>query len=68
MPRKLIDCRAYDIPRLDGAACSIVLVGDEDQLFVEALEHGRAIHGMEDTTELRDLVRSAMSDAPSALA
>jgi hypothetical protein len=68
MTRKLIDCRDWDLVRLDGTDCTITLVGDEDQLFVEALAHGAAIHGMRNSPELRDLIRAAMRDAPLALA
>ena len=68
MARKLIDCRDYDLVRVDGTNCSITLVGDEDQLFVEALAHGRAMHGMDNTPQLRDRIRTSMRDAPAPLA
>ena len=68
MARKIIDCHHFSFTRLDGAGCTIALVGDEAQLFVEALEHGRTFHGMEDSPEVRDMIRSAMVDAPPALA
>jgi hypothetical protein len=68
MARKLIDCRDLDVMRLDGTDCTITLVGEEDQLFVEALAHGGAMHGMRDSPELRDLIRAAMSNVPAALA
>jgi hypothetical protein len=68
MARKLIDCRDFDLMRLDGTDCTITLVGEEDQLFVEALAHGGAMHGMRDSPELRDLIRAVMRDAPIALA
>ncbi len=64
MTRKQIDCRNYDVLRLDGTDCSITLAGDEDQLFVEALAHGRAMHGLQDTPEVRERIREAMSDTP----
>lgn len=65
MTRMQIDCRDYAVPRLDGTDCSITLLGDEDQLFVEALAHGRAIHGLPDSPELRERIRVTMSAAPS---
>ena len=68
MARKIIDCNHFSFTRLDGAGCTIALVGDEEQLFVEALEHSQTSHGMKDSPEVRDMIRSAMIDAPPALA
>jgi Protein of unknown function (DUF1059) len=63
MGRKIIDCRDYDFERTDGGGqCTIVLAGEEAQLFAEAIAHARFAHGMEDTAELHELIRGAMRD------
>jgi hypothetical protein len=62
MGRKVIDCRDYDFERLDADECTILLAGEEAQLFDEAISHARTAHGLEDTPELREMVRGAMRD------
>ena len=68
MGRKVIDCRDYDFERVDGGECTIVLAGEKDQVFAEAISHARVVHGMRDTAELRELIRGAMKDESAVTA
>jgi predicted small metal-binding protein len=71
MGRKFIDCRAYPSER----NCSVAISADtEGELLEAAVQHAVAMHGHQDTPELRDQIRGAFQDgmppeeAPSRVA
>lgn len=57
MARKMIDCRKQtDID------CKLTISGAEDEVLRAATEHAIAVHGMKDTPELRQMLRSDLED------
>jgi predicted small metal-binding protein len=59
MGRKFIDCREFP----SEMNCSVALSADsEDELLEAAVQHAIALHGHEDTPDLRDMIRSLMRD------
>jgi predicted small metal-binding protein len=64
MARKMIDCRT--MPSENN--CSLAIAGTEDEVMSVAVYHAVTSHGHEDTAELRDMIRSGLTDAEPALA
>jgi predicted small metal-binding protein len=64
MSRKMVDCRT--MPSEIG--CTLTIAGEEDEVLDAAVMHAVAKHGHEDTPELREQVRSGLTDAEPALA
>ena len=59
MGRKFIDCRAFP----SEMNCSITIIADtEAELLDAAPQHAVAVHGHEDTPELRHQLRGAIRD------
>ena len=59
MGRKFIDCRAFP----SEMNCSIAIIADtEGELLEAAVQHAIAVHGHQDTPELRDQIRGAIKD------
>jgi predicted small metal-binding protein len=59
MGRKFIDCRAFP----SEMNCSIAISANtEGELLEAAVQHAVAVHGHQDTSELRDQLRSAIKD------
>ena len=59
MGRKFIDCRAFP----SEMNCSISIIADTETELVEAaVQHAVAVHGHQDTPELRNQLRSAIRD------
>jgi predicted small metal-binding protein len=59
MGRKFIDCREFP----SEMNCTIALSADSDgELLEAAVQHAIAVHGHEDTPDLRDMIRRAMKD------
>ena len=55
MSRRFIDCREYP----GDIKCTIALSADtDDELLEAAAQHAVAVHGMEDTPELRSELRT----------
>lgn len=50
MGRKVADCR--DFPSESG--CTLTISGTESEVLMAALQHAIAVHGHEDTAEVRD--------------
>lgn len=62
MTRKHIDCRSFP----SEMNCSIAISADTDRELLEAaVQHAVAVHGHNDTPELRDQLRGAMMEGPS---
>ena len=59
MGRKFIDCR--DHPSVSN--CSVALSADSaDELLEAAVQHAVAVHGHQDTPELREDLRGVIQD------
>ncbi len=59
--RKTIDCREYP----SDSKCSLAMSGEEEELVRAAALHAAAVHGHEDTPELRRQLRSMLKDEPT---
>jgi len=59
MGRKFIDCRAFP----SEINCSITIIADtEAELLEAAVQHAVAVHGHQDTPELREDLRGVIQD------
>ena len=58
MGRKVADCR--DFPSDSG--CTLTITGEEDEVVVAAAQHAVAVHGHEDTAEVRSWLRDNLKD------
>ena len=59
MGRKFIDCRAFP----SEMNCSITIIADtEAELVDAAVQHAVAVHGHQDSPELREQLRGAIRD------
>ncbi len=59
MARKMADCRRFP----SDSNCSLVIIGEEDEVVRAASEHAISVHGHEDTPEFRDEVRGFLEPA-----
>jgi predicted small metal-binding protein len=64
MARKMIDCRS--MPNEIG--CTLTIAGEEDEVLDAAVAHAVAKHSHQDTPELREALRGALTNAKPALA
>ncbi|MBF5045036.1 DUF1059 domain-containing protein [Aggregicoccus sp. 17bor-14] len=62
MPRKMIDCR--DQP--SESNCTLTIAGEPDEVLRAATQHAISVHGHQDGPELREGLRAALKDDPSA--
>jgi len=68
MPRVMADCRRWP----SDTACSLTIIGEQEEVIRAAAEHAASVHGHEDTPELREQLRGflepadAYSNAPRA--
>ncbi|MGE0563567.1 MAG: DUF1059 domain-containing protein [Pseudolabrys sp.] len=59
MPRKFIDCR--EIP--SEMNCTVAISADsEKELLEAAVQHAVAVHGHQDSAELRNMIKGAFKD------
>ena len=49
MARMIADCRRFE----SDSNCTLTIIGEEDEVIATAAEHAAAVHGHEDTPELR---------------
>jgi Protein of unknown function (DUF1059) len=61
MARRMADCRRWE----SESNCSLVIIGDEDEVVRAAAEHAASVHGHEDTPELREQLRAGLEPAES---
>jgi len=61
MTRKTVDCRT--VP--NDVGCSLSISGEPDELVTAATQHAIAAHGHADTPQLREKLRSALTDEPA---
>jgi predicted small metal-binding protein len=65
MKRKYIDCREFP----GDIKCTVALAADtEDELLEAAVQHAVAVHGMQDSPELRSEIRSCFHDGTPPVA
>ena len=62
MSRKYIDCRKYD----KSSSCSVIISGNEEEVLDLAVLHGIVAHGHDDPYRLREDLRKALQDEPTA--
>ena len=61
MGRKIADCRRLG----NDGYCSLTIIGDEDEVVATAAQHAAAVHGREDTAELREKLRALLEPEES---
>ena len=59
MARMMADCRRFP----SESNCSLVIIGEEDEVARAAAEHAVSVHGHEDTPEMRQQVREFLEPA-----
>lgn len=59
MARMMADCRRYP----SESNCSLVIIGEEDEVVRAAAEHAASVHGHQDTPELREQLRGFLEPA-----
>lgn len=59
MSRKMADCRRFK----SEMNCSLVIIGDEEEVVLAAAQHGATTHGHEDTPEMRAMIRDMLEEA-----
>lgn len=61
MPRMMADCRRFP----SDSNCSLVIIGEEDEVLSAAAEHAASVHGHQDSPELRQQLRDFLEPAES---
>ncbi len=59
MGRMMADCRRWP----SESNCSLVIIGEEDEVLRAAAEHAASVHGHEDTPEMRAQLRAFLEPA-----
>ena len=59
MARMMADCRRWP----SESNCSLVIIGEEEEVIRAASEHAASVHGHENTPELREQVREFLEPA-----
>lgn len=59
MTRMMADCRRFP----SDSNCSLVIIGEEDEVARAAAEHAISVHGHEDSAETRAAIRSFLEPA-----
>lgn len=59
MARKMADCRRWP-SEMD---CSLVMIGEEEEVVRAAAEHAASVHDHQDTPELRQQIRELLEPA-----
>ena len=59
MARVMADCRRFP----SESNCSLVIIGEEDEVARAAAEHAVSVHGHEDTPDLREQIRQFLEPA-----
>jgi len=61
MTRKIADCRRFESDN----KCSLTIIGDEDEVVAAAAQHAAAVHGHDDTPQLRAQLRELLEPEES---
>jgi hypothetical protein len=64
MARKIADCRRFE----SDSACTLTIIGEEDEVVATAAQHAAAVHGHADTPELRTQLRDLLEPEVSYVA
>ena len=56
MARKMADCRRFE----SDSKCSLTIIGEEEEVVAAAAAHAAAVHGHEDTPEMRTQLRAML--------
>jgi predicted small metal-binding protein len=60
MTRKYIDCREHPDPE---NKCTVAISADNDEELIETVvQHGIAVHGMEDSPDLRKELKTMIKE------
>ncbi len=59
MGRMMADCRRWP----SESNCSLVIIGDEEEVIRASAEHAASVHGHEDTAEMREQMREFLEPA-----
>lgn len=59
MARMMADCRRWP----SETNCSLVIIGEEDEVVRAAAEHAASVHGHENTEELREQLHGFLEPA-----
>lgn len=59
MSRKMADCRRFP----SDSNCSLVIIGEEDEVIRAAAEHAASVHGHDDTPEMREQLKAMLEPA-----
>ncbi len=59
MSRVMADCRRFP----SESNCSLVIIGEEDEVMRAGAEHAVSVHGHEATPELREQLRELLEPA-----
>jgi predicted small metal-binding protein len=59
MARKMADCRRFE----SESNCSLVIIGDEEEVIRAAAEHSASVHGHDDTPEMREQLKQFLEPA-----
>ena len=59
MSRKMADCRAMP----SESNCSLVIIGEEDEVVEAAAQHAASVHGHADSPEFREQLRGSLEPA-----
>jgi hypothetical protein len=58
MARMMADCRRFE----SESNCSLTIIGEENEVMETAVAHAVAVHGHQDTPEMRAQVRGILED------
>ena len=61
MARKIADCRRFESDN----KCSLTIIGEEDEVIAAAAQHAVAVHGHDDTPQLRAQLRELLEPEES---
>jgi predicted small metal-binding protein len=64
MARKMIDCRTMP----SDINCTLTIAGEEEEVLDAATQHAADKHGHDNTPELREQLRGALTAAEPAMA
>lgn len=56
--RKVMDCRKFP----SESNCSLTIAGTEEEVLAVATQHAVAVHGHQDTPELKEEIRKTLAD------
>ena len=61
MNRMMVDCRRFE----SDSKCSLTMIGEEEELVNAAAQHAEAVHGHQDTPEMRMQLRELLEPEAS---